>query len=66
MHLTHTYLPAPSPPYSGSHVHSPGCLLTPPPEQWVAQPEKTLEKVGATDSWGEAVDHIEGEEGEHI
>ncbi|GAA5982930.1 hypothetical protein JCM10908_006836 [Rhodotorula pacifica] len=48
------------------HVHTPGVLLTPPPEAWIAEPEKTLEKVGATDSWGEAVDHIQGEEGEHV
>ncbi|GAA5882755.1 hypothetical protein JCM3774_003257 [Rhodotorula dairenensis] len=50
----------------GSHVHTPGVLLTPPPEAWIAQPENTIAKAGATDTWGEAVDYIEGHEGEHI
>lgn len=67
--LVHPYpLSAPPTPIgpSGSHLHTPGVLLTPPPEAWVAQPEDTIAKVGATDTWGEAVDYIEGHEGEHI
>ena len=72
--LTHPY-PSPSPLNGGSglnggtpspHVHTPGVLLTPPPEAWIAYPEGTITKAGATDTWGEAVDHIEGHEGEHI
>lgn len=47
-------------------MQTPNMLLTPPPEAWIGQPEETLAKTGATDSWGEAVDHIEGDEGEHI
>lgn len=72
--LTHPY-PSPSLLNGGSglnggtaspHVHTPGALLTPPPEAWIAYPEGTIANAGATDTWGEAVDYIEGHEGEHI